>query len=59
MGIGLRFGFGPLRIYIPLTGGRRRRRRRRSSRYWTHQGCTIRHRTPEAANRCRVGRVSR
>ena len=27
MGAGLRFGVGPLRFYVPLTGGRKRRRR--------------------------------
>lgn len=56
MGVGLRFGVGPLRFYIPLSGGRRRRRRgrkRQAARYWTHGTCTIRHRTPEAANRCK------
>lgn len=47
MGIGLRFGFGPLRFYIPL--GRRRPR----AKYWTHSGCSIRHRSPGAAQRCK------
>lgn len=23
---------------------------------WTHEGCSIHHKTPDAANRCRVGR---
>lgn len=55
MGIGLGFGFGPLRFYIPLVRGGRRRPR---SRYWTHPGCTIHHRTQEAAGRCKVGRVA-
>jgi hypothetical protein len=27
MGVGLRFGLGPLRFYVPLTSGRKRRRR--------------------------------
>ena len=31
----------------------RPRARRSASRYYTHGTCTIRHRTPEAANRCR------
>ena len=56
MGIGLRFGFGPLRVYIPLTK-RRRRRGGRSARYWAHPGCTIRHQSEATANRCRNGRT--
>jgi DNA segregation ATPase FtsK/SpoIIIE and related proteins len=52
MGIGFRFGFGPLRFYIPLTSGRRR------TTAWTHGTCTIRHRTEEAAKRCQVGRTT-
>lgn len=61
MGVGLKFGIGPLRVYIPLSGGHRRRRRRRKggrttrpapAPYWTHAGCTIHHRTQDAANRC-------
>lgn len=51
MGMGLRFGFGPLRIFIPL-GGRKRRRRRRTM-IWTHGTCTIQHRTQQAAQRCK------
>jgi hypothetical protein len=53
MGIGISLGIGPLRIYIPLSGGRRRRS---SVKVWTHQGCAIRHRTQEAAQRCGVNR---
>ena len=30
MGVGLRFGVGPLRFYVPLTSGRKRRRRGKS-----------------------------
>lgn len=51
MGIGLRFGLGPLRVFIPLTP--RRRRRRSRGRYWTHPGCTIRHQSEATTNRCR------
>lgn len=51
MRMGLRFGFGPLRFYVPLASTKRRRRP--AAKYWTHGTCTIRHRTPEAANRCR------
>src|SRR5882672_7584425 len=54
MGIGLRFGAGPLRVFIPLSGGRKRRKK---SKYWKHAGCTIHHRTQDGANRCRVGRA--
>jgi hypothetical protein len=58
MGIGLRFGFGPLRFFIPLTRRRRRRRRApaRRSTYYHHGTCTIHHKTPGAAQRCK-GRV--
>ncbi|WP_194893487.1 hypothetical protein [Catenulispora pinisilvae] len=57
MSVGLRFGIGPLRVYIPISGGRRRRRRRGRQRrpsapYWYHGTCTIHHRTLDAANRC-------
>lgn len=56
MSVGLRFGIGPLRVYIPISGGRRRRRRGRQRRhtapYWYHGTCTIHHRTQDAANRC-------
>jgi hypothetical protein len=39
MGIGLRFGVGPLRVYVPLSGGRKRRRRSTSrSRTSAHHG---------------------
>jgi DNA segregation ATPase FtsK/SpoIIIE-like protein len=51
MGIGFRFGLGPLRFFIPLTSGWRR------AAAWTHPRCTIRHRTEDAANRCKVGRL--
>ncbi len=49
MGVGFRFGFGPLRFYIPLTG-------RRRAKYWTHPGCSIHHTREDTANRCKVGR---
>jgi Ftsk gamma domain len=49
MGVGFRFGFGPLRFYIPLS-------KRRRATTWTHPGCTIQHRTKETAERCTVGR---
>lgn len=47
MRVGLRFGFGPLRFWIPLFSKRLRKRP-----YWTHGTCTIRHRSEGAANRC-------
>lgn len=50
MGVGLRFGFGPLRFYIPLS-------KRRRATGWTHPGCSIRHRSQGAADRCRNGRT--
>ncbi len=31
-------------------------RRKAAARFWTHGTCTIRHRTPEAAQRCK-GRI--
>lgn len=49
MGVGLRFGFGPLRFYIPLS-------KRRRATVWTHPGCSIRHRSRGAADRCQNGR---
>lgn len=52
MGIGISLGFGLLRIYIPLSSGRRRS----PAKAWTHRGCTIRHRTQEAAERCAAKR---
>jgi hypothetical protein len=57
MGVGLRFGAGPLRVYIPLTGGRRRRsvRTARRARVYRHGSCTIEHRSPETAARCPHG----
>lgn len=56
MGIGLGFGLGPLRFYIPLVRGGRGRPRARTT-YWTHPNCGIHHRTEDAANRCKVGRA--
>lgn len=50
MRIGLRFGIGPLRFYVPLNN---RRRKRTTAEYWRHGTCTIRHRTEAAANRCK------
>jgi hypothetical protein len=51
MRVGLGFGFGPLRFYIPLASTRRRRRRHRV-RYWTHPGCPVRHQREDTANSC-------
>ncbi len=51
MGIGFRFGLGPLRFYLPLTS-------RRRATTWTHPGCTIQHRTKDAANRCKQGELA-
>jgi DNA segregation ATPase FtsK/SpoIIIE-like protein len=51
MGIGFGFGLGPLRFFIPLTS------RRRRATAWTHPRCSIRHRTEDAANRCKNGRA--
>lgn len=45
MRVGLGFGIGPLRFYIPLN-----KRRRRPA--WTHQGCQIRHQRQDTANAC-------
>lgn len=49
MGIGLGFGAGPLRIYVPLTGGRKPRKK---VPFWTHENCPTRHRSLEAAKAC-------
>lgn len=49
LSIGRRIGgvwFGA--SFRPRLGGKQK-----AARYWTHGTCTIRHRTPEAANRCR------
>lgn len=54
MGIRLRFGVGPIRFSLPLEGGRRRRP---GSTYFTHAGCSVRHRSQHAAQACRVGRA--
>jgi hypothetical protein len=51
VGIGLGFGAGPLRVYIPLTGGGRRRGGPRS-RAATYGVCGINHRSPRTASRC-------
>jgi hypothetical protein len=51
MGMGLSFGLGPLRVFVPLF-----RRRCRRARHWTHPGCSVRHRSPDAAGRCTRGR---
>lgn len=48
LSIGRRFGgtwFGV--SFRPTT------KRKQAAHYWTHGTCTIRHRTPEAANRCK------
>ncbi len=60
MGVGLRFGFGPLRFYVPIVRGGRRRRRgrgRRRAPAWTHPGCSTRHRTQQTAQQCSRGRT--
>lgn len=38
---------------VSFRPGGSKRRRKAAARYWTHGTCTIRHRTPEAAQRCR------
>lgn len=53
MRVGLSFGFGLLRVYLPLSGGRHRRRSK--AKAWTHPGCTARHRTQAAAEKCKWG----
>lgn len=50
MGVGFRFGFGPLRFYVPLT-----RSRRPKADVWMHPGCSIRHTREDTANRCKNG----
>ena len=45
MRIGLGFGFGPLRIYVPLN-------KRRRARYWTHPGCRVHHTRQDTADAC-------
>ncbi len=57
MGIGLSFGLGPIRFYIPLLRSGGGGRRRTTTTFWTHPGCTIRHRSEDVANRCKVGRT--
>jgi hypothetical protein len=46
----------PFKILFEILEHSGRRRRRTHSRYWTHSGCTIHHRTQDAADRCKVGR---
>lgn len=48
MGIGLLFGSGLVRLWVPL--GRRRKVR---VKVWNHAGCSINHQTELAALRCR------
>lgn len=44
-------------LTLVVIGVRNRPPRRTSSgRYWTHDGCSIRHRSEDTANRCKVGR---
>jgi hypothetical protein len=43
-------------LVVPTRAIFRSAGRQRKSRYWTHPGCSIHHRTQDAANRCRVGR---
>jgi hypothetical protein len=64
MGVGLRFGVGPLRFYVPLSGGRKRKRRssgRSSTPSWhakvklpdgSDYKCHHNHRTEQAATEC-------
>jgi Flp pilus assembly protein TadB len=51
MGIGLGFGVGPLRVYVPLSGGRRRGGSR--TRAATYGVCGVNHRSPHTAGRCK------
>lgn len=50
MRLGLSFGVGPLRAYIPLN--KRRRRPATTTKYYTHDGCHIHHQRPETAEAC-------
>jgi len=50
MGVGLIFGRGFVRLWVPLG---RRRRRKVKVLVWHHAGCSINHRTEAAALRCR------
>ena len=50
MRLGLSFGIGPLRAYIPLN--RRKRRPATTTKYYTHDGCGVRHQRPETAEAC-------
>jgi hypothetical protein len=53
MRVGLGFGVGPLRFWVPLASTRRRSHRE----YWTHNGCGIHHTRQDTADRCRNGRT--
>ena len=50
MEVGLPFGFGSLRFYIPLS-------KRRRATAWTHPRCSIQHRSQGAVDRCWNGRI--
>lgn len=45
MRLGLSFGVGPLRAYIPLN-------RRKRNRWYTHAGCSIHHQRQDTAEAC-------
>lgn len=52
--VGLSFGFGPLRAYVPLNQRRRRRVARPAPvrEYYLHDGCKLRHVTAQTRQRC-------
>lgn len=42
---------------VRISGSTRRRRKGKRAPAWTHEGCSIRHRTQDAAQRCTLGRT--
>jgi hypothetical protein len=48
--LGLSFGIGPIRAYIPLN--KRRRRPATTTKYWTHGACPVHHQRHETAEAC-------
>lgn len=62
--VGMRIGIhlGPFSISQRIGGRRRRGRRRTAARTqaptWAHAGCGIRHRSEDAARRCKNGRTT-